>query len=103
MSFPNITFKPNDKINLKQRNCNEGNTTCIILDVCVLGEATQIYSNLTASITLEITDSLIKINENRAFLKDGKRSQKKSINLIPNHVECFKDAFVINLNVSLKN
>ena len=101
MSLKDIAFNPN-KILLKEKKCNYNRSSCFGVEYCVNYTGKHIRDRESALITLVITDSQLRVRENRAVIDNNSRFQQKSIELRANQLNCFKNenSFVVLLNVS---
>ncbi len=96
-----IYFNPS-KILLHEKNCDNNQSTCITVDYCVSYNGKYIRNKQPAVITLEITDSKLRIKENRVRINKVKNLEQKSVHLIANGSNCFSkdDSFVLTVEVS---
>jgi hypothetical protein len=94
-----INFKPS-KILLHKKNCDNNQNTCLTADFCVTYNGKYIRKSQPAVITIEITDSKLRVKENRIKINKVKNFEQKDIQLIANESNCFVDYFVLTVNVS---
>jgi hypothetical protein len=94
-----INFKPS-KILLHKKNCDNNQNTCLTVDFCVTYNGKHIQKSQPAVITIEITDSKLRVKENRVKINKIKNFEQKDIQLKANGSNCFVDSFVLTVNVS---
>jgi len=100
-----ISFEPK-KIRLHQKNCNNNQNSCFNVNFCVSYEGKHIGDKRSALVTLDITDSKLRIKEIRAKINNNsseQKSEQKTIELRANEINCFKnnDSFFLTVNVSI--
>ncbi len=95
-----INFKPS-KILLHEKNCDNNQNTCLIVDFCVTYNGKFIRKSQPAVITIEITDSKLRVREDRVKINKVEKFEQKDIQLIANRSNCFVDSFVLTVNVSV--
>jgi hypothetical protein len=96
-----IAFEPS-KIRLHQNKCNNNQNSCANIEYCVSYDGKHIRDSQSAVITLEITDSKLRVKENRAKINNTKNLEQKTIELRANKKNCFSNdkSFLLMVNVS---
>ncbi len=67
-----IDFKPS-KILLHKKNCDNNQNTCLTVDYCVSYNGKHIRNSQPAVITPEITDSKLRVKEDRVRINKVKK------------------------------